>query len=104
MGFTHPFRRSLGARTASRKPDRRGRRLVLERLEDRTVPTVSVLNNGGGGYAGLGFGQSGGYVPPDTCGAAGPSVYIETVNQTLAIFNPKDTGAGSTTDSLSHFL
>src|SRR5439155_13568180 len=48
--------------------------------------------------------SSGGYVPPDTCAAAGPSVDVETVNQTLAIFSPKSTGASAVTDSLGHFL
>jgi hypothetical protein len=43
----------------------------IEALEDRTVPSVSVLNNSGNGYAALNFSQSGGFVPPDTCGAAG---------------------------------
>jgi uncharacterized repeat protein (TIGR01451 family) len=75
---------------------------VLEILEDRTVPAVSILNNGG--YAAMSFNDSGGYVPPDTCGAAGPSVYVETVNQALAIYNPKSTGASPVTDSLSHFF
>src|SRR5215472_693350 len=93
--------RDLFARPSTRpirKAPRRAR-LSIEALEDRTVPSVSVLNNSGNGYAGMNFNQSsGGYVPPDTCGAAGPSAYVETVNQTLAIFNPKDTGAGSVTD------
>jgi uncharacterized repeat protein (TIGR01451 family) len=79
-------------------------RLELERLEDRVVLSVSVLNNGGSGYAALSFNQSGGYVPPDTCAAAGPSVDVETVNQTLAIYSPKSTGASAVTDSLGHFL
>ena len=103
--WRHLFR-SLSSTGAART--RRGRPgafgLTLERLEDRAVPSVSVLNNSGNGYAGLSFNQSGGYVPPDTCGAAGPSVYVETVNQSLAIYNPKDTGAIAITDSLSHFL
>ncbi len=73
-------------------------------MEDRTVPAISILNNGGNGYAGLSFGQSGGYVPPDTCGAAGPSVYVETVNQALAIYNPKGTGASALRDTLAHFF
>jgi hypothetical protein len=94
--------------SASRKPIRRRApawQLTVERLEDRTVPSVSVLNNGGNGYAALSFNQSsGGYVPPDTCAAAGPSVDIETVNQSLAIYNPKSTGASTVTDSLFHFL
>ena len=43
-------------------------------------------------------------MPPDTNGAAGPSVYVESVNQSLAIYNPKATGASAVTDSLSHLL
>ncbi|HSU65925.1 MAG TPA: hypothetical protein VLJ39_03550, partial [Tepidisphaeraceae bacterium] len=76
---------------------------MVERLEDRTLLSVSVLNNGGSGYAGLSFNQSGGYTPPDTNGAAGPSAYVETVNQTVALFGNKATGASETTSSLSSF-
>ena len=76
---------------------------LVEALEQRTLLSVSILNSGGNGYAGLSFNQSGGYTPPDTCGAAGPSVYVETVNQTVAIYNPKATGASATTASLSTF-
>ncbi len=76
----------------------------VEALEQRFLLAVSVLNNGGNGYAALSFAQSGGYVPPDTSGAAGPSAYVETVNQALAIYNPRDTGTSAVTDSLSHFL
>ena len=79
-------------------------RPVLEVVEDRTVPAVSILNNSGNGYAALSFNQSGGYVPPDTCGAAGPSAYVETVNQEVALYGSKATGAGAVTDGLSHFL
>ncbi|MBI3411108.1 MAG: DUF11 domain-containing protein [Planctomycetes bacterium] len=72
---------------------------LVERLEDRTVPTVSVVSS----YTGLDFNQSGGYVPPDTAGAAGPSNYVESVNQELAIYSPKATGATQVKDSFSHF-
>jgi uncharacterized repeat protein (TIGR01451 family) len=72
-------------------------------LEDRTLPSVSIVNNGGNGYAALHFSQTQGYVPPDTNGAAGPTNYVETVNQTLAIYSPKATGASSTLDTFSHF-
>ncbi len=65
---------------------------------------LELLNNNGNGYTGLSFNSSGGYVPPDTCGAAGPFGYVETVNQAVALYTPKDTGAGSFTDSLSHFF
>src|SRR5437016_633448 len=77
-------------------------RLAALWLEDRTVPAVSILNNGG--YAGLNINQSGGATPPDTGGAAGPSVYIETVNTEVAIYNPKATGASAITDGLNHFF
>src|SRR5438046_277336 len=102
MAFSHLIRSWL--RSHPTAGNRKRTALMLEQLEERAVPTVSVLNNGGNGYAGLGFSQSGGYVPPDTNGAAGPGVYVETVNQSLAIFNPRDTGASKITDSLSHFF
>src|SRR6478672_6631297 len=96
-------RRSIAdRRPANRRPAVRPNFLRLERLEERSVPAVSILN--GGGYAGLSFNQSGGYVPPDTDGAAGPSAYVETVNQTVALYASKSTGSGAVTDSLSHFL
>lgn len=78
------------------------RRPRVEALGSRTLLAVSVLNNSGNGLDALGFNQSGGYVPPDTCGAAGPSAYVETVNQEVALYASKATGAS--TDSLSHFL
>lgn len=65
---------------------------------------VSILNNGGNGFSALSFNQSGGYVPPDTCGAAGPSAYVETVNQSVGLYGNKSTGANAVTDSLSHFF
>ena len=78
--------------------------LIVERLEDRRLFAVSILNNLGSGYSALSFNTSGGYVPPDTCGAAGPSAYVETVNQSLAIYTAKGTGSSAITDSLAHFF
>lgn len=86
----------------SRTGPERGR-LRLEALEDRTLLSVSIVNNGGSGYAGLHFSQTQGYTPPDSNGAAGPTNYVETVNQTIAIYSPKATGASAVTDTLSHF-
>lgn len=83
---------------------RRSWHLTLEKLDDRVLPAVTILNNGASGFSGLSFNSSGGYVPPDTCGAAGPSVFVETVNQALALYNPKGTGASATTNSLSQFF
>src|SRR5665647_1080473 len=70
------------------------RNLELERLEIRMVMSVTIAatNNGGSGYACLDFNGSGGYAPPDTNGAAGPSAYVETVNQVVALFPNKATG------------
>ncbi len=73
---------------------RNKRQLILELLESRLAPTVSVINN----FDGL---VSGG--PPDTTGAVGPNSYIETVNSSVAIYN-KATGATIIQDGLDHFL
>src|SRR5438105_13045598 len=89
---------SILYRRSRRRPSRR---LTIETLEDRTLLSVTILNNSGNGYAGLSFNSSGGYVPPDTDGAAGPSAYVETVNQTVALYTHKSTGAGAITHSLS---
>src|SRR5207244_7133013 len=94
--------RQRGRATAAAKKSARCR-IALELLEDRTVPSVTILNNGGNGYTGLDFNQSGGYVPPDTCGAAGPSNYVETVNQEVAIYSPKATGTTQVKAALSTF-
>src|ERR1700736_1141613 len=77
----------------------------LERLEDRTLPSVTIAptNNNGNGYTALDFNQSGGYTPPDTNGAAGPGSYVETVNQTIALYGNKSTGTPATTAALTTF-
>ncbi len=86
-----------GKRPSSRKGRRRVYRPVAEPLEERCVFSVSLLSQ----FNGLGFGDSGGYVPPDSCGAAGTVKYVETVNQTLRITNLN--GSSPVTDSFSHF-
>jgi hypothetical protein len=68
--------------------------LLLEVLEGRDLPSVLLGTN----FAGLGFPDTQGDVPPDTCGAAGPVHYVETVNQTLRISN-KTTSAAVATDN-----
>jgi uncharacterized repeat protein (TIGR01451 family) len=93
------FTRSRSVGEQRRPAKLRRARPWIERLEDRTVPSVTVAS----GYAGLDFNQSGGYVPPDTNGAAGPSSYVETVNQTVALYTPKATGASAFTSPLSTF-
>jgi uncharacterized repeat protein (TIGR01451 family) len=76
----------------------RSSRPRLEGLEHRTVLSVSV----GSSFAGLDFNHSGGYVPPDTNAAAGPSSYVETVNQTVALY-AKSNGSQTASASLSTF-
>src|SRR5260221_7868447 len=69
-----------------RSPKRCSNRTVLqvERLEVRTVPTVTLS----GGFTGM---NNTGWTPPDTNLAVGPSQVVETVNESLAIFD-KATG------------
>jgi uncharacterized repeat protein (TIGR01451 family) len=98
-----PFLSGRTARVQSARRTFKGPRPQLEQLEQRMAPSVTVVNNGGLGYAGLDFNRSGGYVPPDTVGAAGPSSYVESVNQTVALFTPKATGATTITAALSTF-
>jgi hypothetical protein len=86
---------------------RHGKRLGLERLEDRTAPSVTIAptNNNGNGYTGLDFNQSTDFgEPPDTNGAAGPSNYVEAVNSTVAIYSPKATGASHVSAGFSTFF
>jgi uncharacterized repeat protein (TIGR01451 family) len=94
---------SASVRKWAKRFSRTACRPRLELLETRTLPSVSILNNGGSGYSALHFSQTQGYVPPDTNGAAGPTNYVETVNQTLAIFSPKATGASSVSTTFSNF-
>src|SRR3954470_23008001 len=90
--------------TAPLRPAGPRARLRLQTLERRDLFAATILNNGGNGYAGLNIAQSGGATPPDTWGAAGPSVYMETTNAAVALYNPKATGASATVDSMSHFF
>jgi autotransporter-associated beta strand protein len=66
--------------------------------------TIAATNKSGNGYAGLDYNQSGGNTPPDTCGAAGQFGYVETVNQTVALYKSKSSGSPVVTDSLSDFF
>src|SRR3954469_3675817 len=77
----------------------------IEGLERRTVLSVTIAptNINGNGYAGLHFGQSGGYTPPDTNGAPGPCHYVKTVNQEIALVTSKSNGSPNTITSLSTF-
>jgi hypothetical protein len=72
----------------------------VEVLEDRAAPAIAILNGGGLGYAG----DPNGNDPPDTCGAAGPSSYIEATNINLRIYTPKATGATVVSHSINDFF
>src|SRR5262245_51571326 len=72
----------------------------VEQLEERCVPSVSILNGGGSGYAGDASSDD----PPDTCGAAGPSSYIEVTNNFVQIYTPKATGTTVVSDGIYDFF
>jgi uncharacterized repeat protein (TIGR01451 family) len=97
-----------GWRPASRPP--RSARPRLEALEDRTLPSVTIApsNNSGNGYVGLTIDKTapldGGFVPPDTQGAAVPSEYVQSANLTYAIFSPKATGTTSALRGIQDFF
>jgi Putative Ig domain len=84
-------------RSRKRRRRRSLYRPIAERLEERCLLSVSLLSE----FNGLSFNDSGGYVPPDSCGAAGTTKYVETVNQTLRVTNLN--GSAPATDSFSHF-
>jgi hypothetical protein len=83
-----PERRRRSRPCSRRTVNTRGGLFRIELLESRCLPNVGLMSN----YLGIDFNNSGGYIPPDTCGAAGPSSYLETVNQQVAIYSPKATG------------
>src|SRR6266536_1674327 len=90
FGLSASAHRKAGRRPANFRPG-------LEVFEDRTVPAVSILNNSGNGYAALSFNQSGGDVPPDTCGAAGPSADGQDVNLNTHV-SPFDVAVSKTSN------
>src|SRR5262249_24454951 len=89
----------LPCRPVRRRPATRSQRPRLAAPELRTLPSVSLISQ----FNGLQISYTQGYVPPDTCGAAGPSKYVETVNQTLRLSN-KTTGAALATANFDTFL
>src|SRR5262245_61054361 len=100
--------RGRGRRRPSQVSALLPRRPQLERLEDRTVPTVALTS-----YNGLNFGQTaaiqaftigGAATPPDPQGAVGPFSYVEAVNLSVAIFSPRTNGINPVTDALDDFF
>ena len=99
--------RSLARSRRATQTCRRDRsfRPMLEHLEDRIAPSVTIppSNNNGDGFIGLTYSQSNGRVPPDSTGAAGPANYVETVNQSIALYFPNTPGAPTQVTSLQNF-
>jgi hypothetical protein len=93
------FRRLFGfmkrSTQCSRPRNRAFCQLRVEALEDRALLAVNLISH----YAGLNFAQSGGYIPPDTNGAAVTIKFVEPVNQAISVYTPKSTGVTSVTDS-----
>lgn len=105
--FAHLFRGSARSRSTRhirqrRSPTRRGRAAVatgVEILERRHLLAVTILDQ----FDGLSFRDTLGFVPPDTCGAAGPSSFVETVNQTIRIMD-RNGGAAISTVTFDEFF
>ena len=70
----------------------------MEELEARRLLSVTLGTN----FAGLQFGDTAGYIPPDTIAAAGPNHVVEAVNLDLRIFNKS--GGTVSTQSLNTFF
>src|SRR6266567_3549451 len=72
---------------------------VVERLEDRRLLSVSIIN----GTAGSGYVGNGGGNPPDVTGAAGPNSYLEVTNNPVTLFQ-KATGTILAQHEISDFF
>lgn len=86
-------------RAGRRRRPRVSRQLFLERLEDRTVPSLVV----GQSYDGVDSNSAGGWRPPDTNAAVGNNFVVETVNMQIRIFD-KTTQAVLLDESLDSFF
>jgi Bacterial Ig domain len=69
-------------RRNSRRRPLRSMRPMFELLEDRSLPSVTILS----GTDGLDFAATGDGAPPDTIAAAGPNHIVEMVNTDIAIY------------------
>src|SRR5262249_48470155 len=78
------------------QPRRASLRLSLEPLETRETPTVNLLSQFDGT-------NNTGCYPPDTNAAVGPNYVVETVNESLAIYN-KSTGSLVSSQTLKSFF
>ncbi len=75
--------------------------LALERLEDRTVPSINSA-----GYFGLGFDSSQQVTPPDSIASAGPTYVVEAVNDNLFFASKSGlpNSLGGSTQSFANFF
>ncbi len=92
-GLRRLFASNRGGPTIVRRRTRT--RPLLEELENRVAPAVSLLDHFDSVWSGGG--------PPDTCGAAGPNSYIETGNYYVNIYN-KSTNASIAGATHSQFF
>src|SRR5262245_27981543 len=83
---------------ARRRPRWERERLALERLEDRTLPAVTVGLN----FTASTFLTDTGAFPPDTDGAVGPAHFVELLNGRYSAYD-KASGARVPTSSLAQF-
>src|SRR5438046_1102968 len=97
LGFGSPRAHATKHRRAV--PTRPRYRPLLEHLEGRVVPTVSVLQS----FAGMNFNDTAsGGEPPDTILAAGPNHVVELVNTAIRIYDKS--GGILSTRELSAFF
>ena len=83
----------------------------LSREDVGVPPEGDQKTYGGGGTAptlvssfiGTRFAESGGWVPPDTCGAVGPTHFVSVINSRIAVF-VKATGVRLSNTDLNAFL
>src|SRR5437762_14311259 len=71
-----------------------------EPLPPQTLRAPSI---GSTSFAGMDFGDTPGFVPPDTHSATGPDHIIETVNTTVTIYNRADGTIASGPPDLNTF-
>jgi uncharacterized repeat protein (TIGR01451 family) len=96
LSFLHRCRKWEGQAFSRQRPIPAAP-LTLERLEDRTMPSINSV-----GFYGLGYDSSQGATPPDTIAAAGPNHVVEAVNDNL-FFGSKSGLPNSLTGSTQSF-
>jgi uncharacterized repeat protein (TIGR01451 family) len=97
LSFLKCARKRNGQGRARQRRPIPGSRLAIERLEDRSLPSIS-----GVGFYGLAYDSTQGLTPPDTIAAAGPNHVVEAVNENL-FFGSKATLPNSLSGTVQSF-